>query len=68
MSRLVHIRGLVVLDEVHVAPANKFRRCVSVTHSKCKLGLTATLVREDDLIKDLFFLIGHQCFDSLALA
>ena len=44
--------GLIILDEVHVAPAKTFRKCVSVTHSRCKLGLTATLVREDDLIDD----------------
>jgi hypothetical protein len=37
--------GLILLDEVHVAPADKFRKCVSTTHSRCKLGLTATLVR-----------------------
>ena len=42
--------GLVLLDEVHVAPAATFRRCVTVTHSRTKLGLTATLVREDGLI------------------
>ena len=51
-------RGLVVLDEVQVAPAHMFRKCISLTHSYCKLGLTATLVREDNLIQDLFFLIG----------
>lgn len=59
-----HEWGLVLLDEVHVAPANKFRRCVSLTHSKCKLGLTATLVREDDLIDDLFFLVGPKLYEA----
>jgi len=48
----------VVLDEVQVAPAHMFRKCMTLTHSMCKLGLTATLVREDNLIEDLFFLIG----------
>lgn len=56
--------GLVLLDEVHVAPADKFRKCVSVTHSRCKLGLTATLVREDDKIEDLIFLIGPKLYEA----
>jgi DNA excision repair protein ERCC-3 len=50
--------GLILLDEVHVAPAAMFRKCVNLTHSRCKLGLTATLVREDDLINDLYYLLG----------
>ena len=57
-------RGLVILDEVQVAPADMFRRCMSITHSKCKLGLTATLVREDDKINDLFFLIGPKLYEA----
>ena len=41
--------GLVILDEVHVAPADTFLTCMTTrTRSRCKLGLTATLVREDD--------------------
>lgn len=56
--------GLVILDEVHVAPARTFRKCVSVTKSRCKLGLTATLLREDDLIDDLFFLIGPKLYEA----
>lgn len=50
--------GLILLDEVHVAPAEMFRKCVNLTHSRCKLGLTATLVREDDKIDDLYYLLG----------
>jgi len=56
--------GLIVLDEVHVAPAKMFRKCISITHSRCKLGLTATLVREDALIDDLFFLIGPKLYEA----
>lgn len=56
--------GLVLLDEVHVAPAQFFRKCVSHTHSRCKLGLTATLVREDDLVKDLFHLVGPKLYEA----
>lgn len=59
-----HEWGLVLLDEVHVAPAKQFRKCVGITHSRCKLGLTATLVREDDLVKDLFFLLGPKLYEA----
>lgn len=41
-----------------------FRKCISITHSRCKLGLTATLVREDELIDDLFFLIGPKLYEA----
>ena len=41
-----------------------FRRCVSVTHSRSKLGLTATLVREDNLVDDLFYLIGPKLYEA----
>eukprot|EP00484_Ammonia_sp_Unknown_P019995 CAMPEP_0197030694 /NCGR_PEP_ID=MMETSP1384-20130603/9872_1 /TAXON_ID=29189 /ORGANISM="Ammonia sp." /LENGTH=835 /DNA_ID=CAMNT_0042460091 /DNA_START=86 /DNA_END=2593 /DNA_ORIENTATION=+ len=56
--------GLLVLDEVHVAPANTFRKCTSMIRSKCKLGLTATLLREDDKIGDLFYLIGPKLYEA----
>jgi hypothetical protein len=39
-------------------------QCISITHSRCKLGLTATLVREDELIDDLFFLIGPKLYEA----
>lgn len=55
--------GLIVLDEVHVVPATMFRRVVSVNHIT-KLGLTATLVREDDKIEDLNFLIGPKLYEA----
>lgn len=37
---------------------------VGVIKSHCKLGLTATLVREDSLIKDLNFLIGPKLYEA----
>lgn len=43
---------------------NICRSCISTTHSRCKLGLTATLVREDELIDDLFFLIGPKLYEA----
>lgn len=56
--------GLVIFDEVHVVPANMFRRVVSIIISHCKLGLTATLVREDEKIEDLNFLIGPKLYEA----
>ncbi|KAK6027518.1 hypothetical protein OSTOST_06450 [Ostertagia ostertagi] len=45
--------------EVHTIPAKMFRRVLTIVQAHCKLGLTATLVREDDKITDLNFLIGR---------
>lgn len=53
--------GLIILDEVHVVPAQMFRKVLGIVKAHCKLGLTATLVREDQLITDLNFLIGMYC-------
>merc|ERR1719186_496086 len=56
--------GLMVLDEVHTIPAKQFRRVLSQISAHCKLGLTATLVREDDKITDLNFLIGPKLYEA----
>lgn len=56
--------GLVLLDEVHVVPANVFRKVISSVAAHTKLGLTATLVREDDKIEDLNFLIGPKLYEA----
>ncbi|KAH0727868.1 hypothetical protein KY290_003587 [Solanum tuberosum] len=56
--------GLLLLDEVHVVPAQMFRKVISITKSHCKLGLTATLVREDERITDLNFLIGPKLYEA----
>jgi len=56
--------GLLLMDEVHVVPANTFLTCTVKTKSRCKLGLTATLVREDDKIGDLNFLIGPKLYEA----
>jgi len=39
--------GLLILDEVQVVPADMFRKVLTICKAHCKLGLTATLVRED---------------------
>jgi DNA excision repair protein ERCC-3 len=56
--------GLMILDEVHVVPAHMFRRVTSSIKSHSKLGLTATLLREDDKISDLNFLIGPKLYEA----
>ena len=56
--------GLMVLDEVQTIPAEKFRKVLSAVRAHCKLGLTATLVREDEKIQDLNFLIGPKLFEA----
>ncbi|KAF6067095.1 DNA repair helicase rad25 family protein [Candida albicans] len=56
--------GFIILDEVHVVPAQMFRRVVTTIAAHAKLGLTATLVREDDKIDDLNFLIGPKLYEA----
>ena len=50
--------------EVHTIPAKQFRRVLTQVQAHCKLGLTATLVREDDKIADLNFLIGPKLYEA----
>lgn len=56
--------GFLMLDEVHVVPANVFRKVLTTVNAHTKLGLTATLVREDDKIADLNFLIGPKLYEA----
>ena len=54
--------GLIVYDEVHLLPAPVFRMTADI-QSRRRLGLTATLVREDRKEGDVFSLIGPKRFD-----
>ena len=54
--------GLVVYDEVHLLPAPVFR-ITSELQARRRLGLTATLVREDNKEGDVFALIGPKRYD-----
>ena len=54
--------GLVIYDEVHLLPAPVFR-AVAHLQARRRLGLTATLVREDGKQGDVFALIGPKRFD-----
>ena len=54
--------GLIVYDEVHLLPAPVFRASADL-QARRRLGLTATLVREDHREEDVFSLIGPKRFD-----
>jgi len=54
--------GLIIYDEVHLLPAPVFRITAEL-QAKRRLGLTATLVREDGLEEDVFSLIGPKRYD-----
>lgn len=54
--------GLIVYDEVHLLPAPVFRITAEIQATR-RLGLTATLVREDGQEEDVFTLIGPKRFD-----
>ena len=55
--------GLIIYDEVHLLPAPVFRITADI-QAKRRLGLTATLIREDSMEDDVFSLIGPKKFDS----
>ena len=54
--------GLIIYDEVHLLPAPVFRMTAEI-QGKRRLGLTATLVREDGREDDVFSLIGPKKYD-----
>jgi len=56
--------SLMILDEVHMSPARMFRTVMDKCKAQCKLGLTATLVREDDKIGELSYLIGPKLHEA----
>lgn len=54
--------GLIIYDEVHLLPAPVFRVTAQI-QARRRLGLTATLIREDGREADVFSLIGPKKFD-----
>ena len=54
--------GLIIYDEVHLLPAPVFRVTAEI-QARRRLGLTATLVREDGREGDVFSLIGPKKYD-----
>ena len=57
-----HPWGLIVYDEVHLLPAPVFRVTAELQAIR-RLGLTATLIREDGAERDVFSLVGPKRFD-----
>ncbi len=55
--------GLIVYDEVHLLPAPIFRMTANL-QARRRIGLTATLVREDGREGDVFSLIGPKRYDT----
>ena len=55
--------GLIVYDEVHLLPAPIFRMTADL-QARRRIGLTATLVREDGREGDVFSLIGPKRYDA----
>lgn len=54
--------GLIIYDEVHLLPAPVFRATADIQATR-RLGLTATLVREDGCERDVFSLVGPKRYD-----
>ncbi len=54
--------GLIIYDEVHLLPAPVFRMTADIQATR-RLGLTATLIREDGCAEDVYSLIGPKIFD-----
>jgi len=54
--------GLIIYDEVHLLPAPVFRATADIQATR-RLGLTATLVREDGREEDVFSLVGPKRFE-----
>ncbi len=57
-----HSWGLIIYDEVHLLPAPVFRVTAEI-QSVRRIGLTATLIREDGAERDVFTLVGPKRFD-----
>lgn len=56
--------GLLILDEVQDSAANTFRNVTDIAKAHTRLGLTATLIREDDKISDLRYLVGPKLYEA----
>ena len=56
--------GVALLDEVHIVPAKSFRDTLSGLTCMVKIGLTATLVREDEQQDDINFIVGPKIYEA----
>lgn len=56
--------GILVMDEVQEAAAETFRNVTDMVRAHTRLGLTATMVREDEKINDLKYLVGPKLYEA----
>lgn len=56
--------GLVILDEVHCVPAENYSKAIGRLKSRMRLGLTATMLREDDRIDELEQVVGKTLYTA----
>ncbi|KAG0985275.1 hypothetical protein G6F27_014318 [Rhizopus arrhizus] len=54
----------MILDEVHCGPAANFSKAILKIKTKVRLGLTATMLREDEKIGDLDHLVGPIVYQA----
>ncbi|SAM07816.1 hypothetical protein [Absidia glauca] len=66
MAQFVESRewGLVILDEVHCGPAANYSKAITKIKAKVRLGLTATMLREDEKIGDLTTIVGPTLYQA----
>ncbi|RNF05052.1 putative DNA repair helicase [Trypanosoma rangeli] len=62
-EKLFQPYGLLIMDEVHVMPAEAYKESLGLVDAKGVVGLTATYVREDAKIRELFHLVGPKLYD-----
>jgi len=63
MDELGNKYDLLIFDEAHHAPADKFKLIALGSYATKRVGLTATPIREDDKVDDLFELVGPIVYD-----
>ncbi len=56
--------GLCILDEVHKLPAETFSKVLESFKFCVKIGLTATPYREDQKIRNLYYMIGPKLYEA----
>ncbi|GKT19876.1 General transcription and DNA repair factor IIH helicase subunit XPB [Aduncisulcus paluster] len=56
--------GLMIFDEVHHLAATNYRKITQRINAQCRLGLTATLVREDGRERDLGVIVGPKLYEA----
>ncbi|KAI9013844.1 ribosomal protein S26e-domain-containing protein [Phycomyces nitens] len=66
MSTFIHSTdwGVVILDEVHQVPASGYSKAITKLKARVRLGLTATMLREDEKIDDLNTIVGPTLYHA----